>query len=311
MDALNPEDAPPAEADVVDRLAGVRIRAAGGVVGRDGTDGPEVVLVHRPRFDDWSLPKGKLKRNEHPLAGAVREVREETGVQGLVGPRLPTAQYEVWSGDSLVDKWVEYWAMTTNNAESPFTAGDEVDDIAWLPVDTALTRLTYPHDRRVLRAYAELPALFRPIVLLRHGSAGDPVQWTRPDEERPLDETGWRQAKSLARLLPLFGPGRLVSAEPVRCQQTLAPLADALGLQVEIDAHFTEIAHPGRAAETLRGLASRSASVVVCSQGGLIPEIVSALNDGSPARYRVAKGDGWVLSFAETELAALDAFSSS
>jgi 8-oxo-(d)GTP phosphatase len=309
VDALNPEDSPTAEADVVDGHAGARIRAAGGVVGRDRPDGTEVVLVHRPRFDDWSLPKGKLKRGEHALAGAVREVREETGLRGLPGPRLPPAQYQVWSGDSLVEKLVDYWAMTVDHGSPPdFNAGDEVDDIAWLPVDAALTRLTYPHDRRVLRAFAELPPLRRPIVLLRHGSAGERSRWSGPDGERPLDDVGWRQAKALARLLALFAPARLVSAEPLRCQQTLAPLAEALRLQVEIDVRFTETADPDVAAETLRGLADPAAAVVVCSQGKLIPAVVSALNGGSPLRYHVAKGDGWVLSFSDTELAALDAF---
>jgi len=152
VDALNPEDAPAAQAEVVNRLAGARIRAAGGVVGRDGSGGTEVVLVHRPRFDDWSLPKGKLKRGEHPLAGAIREVEEETGISAWAGPRLPTARYDVWSGDSLAEKSVDYWAMTIDPSSGPtFTAGDEVDDIAWLPVTAAIARLSYPHDKLVLR----------------------------------------------------------------------------------------------------------------------------------------------------------------
>ncbi len=305
VDALNPEDPAPAEADV-DGQAGTTIRAAGGVVGRDGPDGTEVVLVHRPRYDDWSLPKGKLKRGEHPLAGAVREVREETGVHALLGARLPNARYEVWTGDSLAEKSVEFWSMTIDHHDGRtcgpgYTAGDEVDEVAWLTADAALANLTYPHDRRVLRAFAEMPSLLRPIVLLRHGSAGERSAWSGPDGERPLDEAGRQQAASLARLVALFGPRRLVSAEPLRCQQTLAPLADSLGLRVETDARFTETASPDRAAEALRDLADRAVSVVVCSQGRLIPEVVSLLNGGSPLRYHVAKGDGWVLSFSSTD----------
>jgi 8-oxo-dGTP diphosphatase len=267
------------------------------------------VLVHRPRFDDWSLPKGKLKRGEHPLAGAVREVREETGTRAWVGPRLPTVRYDVWSGDSLAEKSVDYWAMTIDPSSGPtFNAGDEVDDIAWLPVNAALARVTYPHDKHVLRAYAQFPPLHRPVVLIRHTSAGERDLWSGPDEERPLDEAGQQQAKALTQLLPHFGPTRLVSAEPVRCQQTLAPTALELGLPIEIDATFTESANPQAAAEKLRRGANPAGAVMVCSQGGLIPGAVGALTDGSPARYHVAKGDGWVLSFAETGLAAVDAF---
>lgn len=112
--------------------------------------------MHRPRFDDWSLPKGKLKRHEHPLAAAVREVREETGVRALVGARLPTVSYDVWAGDELREKVVDYWAMTVAG-EASWRAGREVDEVIWLPVDKALKQLSYPHDRRVLRAFAELP----------------------------------------------------------------------------------------------------------------------------------------------------------
>jgi 8-oxo-dGTP diphosphatase len=304
VDAVNKRGAAP-DADVID----ARLRAAGGVVRRDATEGAEVVLVHRPRFDDWSLPKGKLKKGEHPLAGAVREVREETGIHGLVGPRLPTVQYDVWSRDSLVEKFVDYWAMVVaDDDRGLFTPGREVDDIAWLPVSQALDRLSYPHDKRVLRAYAELPMVHRPVVLIRHASAGERGSWPGPDEARPLDESGKHQAEYLAALLPHFGPTRLVSAEPVRCVETLAPLAAAMRLSIDVDARFNESARPDAAAEALRSSANPDGTLVVCSQGGLIPGAISTLNGGAPARYRVSKGDGWVLSFAEASLATLDAF---
>jgi 8-oxo-dGTP diphosphatase len=307
VDALNPDDAPGMESATAEPDA--PIRAAGGVVCRDGPDGTEVVLVHRPRFNDWSLPKGKLKAGEHPLAGAVREVREETGVSVLVGPRLPTERYDVWSGDSLVEKSVDYWAMTSDQSRgSTFRASHEVDDIVWMPVKTALSESTYPHDKRVLRAFAELPALQPPIVFIRHASAGKRDRWSGPDEQRPLDEIGQRQARALAPLLALFGPQRLVSAEPLRCQLTLQPLAKLLGLPVEVDARFTESANPTEAVAALRDLAGFGAPAVVCSQAALIPPVVSAVSGGSPARYHVAKADGWVLSFSESRLAALDGF---
>ena len=306
VDALGPQGDAAPDADLID----ARVRAAGGVVGRVVNGGSEVVLVHRPRFDDWSLPKGKLKRREHPIAGAVREVREETGIRCVIGARLPTVHYDVWSGEALVEKSVDYWAMTVAaGTRGSFSPGHEVDDIVWLPVADALNRLSYPHDKRVLRAYAELPALRRPVVLLRHANAGSRDRWPGPDQDRPLDKTGRHEAQTLAALLSHFGPNRLVSAEPVRCVETLAPLGALLGLNVEIDPRFNESANPTTAAQALRGYANPDGAVVVASQGGLIPVALSVLNDSSPARYHVSKGDGWVLSFADTRLTAQDLFS--
>jgi 8-oxo-dGTP diphosphatase len=304
VDALTDDDLSPAEP----------IRAAGGVVVLDG----RILLVHRPRYDDWSLPKGKLKRGEHPLAGALREVEEETGVRGIPGARLPTATYEVWSHDSLVDKQVDYWAMRVDPALNPpvpagdgprgdFSPGDEVDDIAWVPVSEALNRLSYAHDRRVLRAFADLPALTRPVVLLRHATAGERLTDPGADRSRALDEHGERQAAALAPLLALFGPARLVSAEPLRCQQTLAELAFRRNQKVEMDQRFNEDASPGDAAQAIRRLASTDQAAVVCSQGKLIPAVIAQLRaELDPQRYRTAKGDGWVLSFAGERLAAVD-----
>jgi 8-oxo-dGTP diphosphatase len=161
-----------------DGVAQLSIRAAGGVVAKDG----QILLVHRPRRDDWSLPKGKLKRAEHPLTGAVREVREETGVTGRPGARLPTTSYDVWSGDRLVPKLVDYWAMSARNIET-YIPNDEVDEIAWLPVPHALERLSYAHDRRVVTAFGALPPASPPVVLVRHAWAGERHAWAGPDQE--------------------------------------------------------------------------------------------------------------------------------
>jgi 8-oxo-dGTP diphosphatase len=251
--------------------------------------GGQVLLVHRPRRDDWSLPKGKLKRGEHPLAAAVREVREETGVTGRPGVRLPTTRYEVVAGGVAAPKVVDWWHMRVADLGT-FTPNDEVDGIAWLPVPAALARLSYPDDRRVLAAFAGLPPAGPPVVLLR---------------ERPLDAHGRRQAA----LLPLFGPQRLVSAPSLQCRQTLGEAARATGLTIEVDARFAEGSHPQVAVSALRDIVSAGQAAVICGQGGIVPALVAQLT-GRPERDLVVDEEaGYVLSFAADRLVAADPLS--
>ncbi|MFG3498565.1 NUDIX hydrolase [Streptomyces sp. NPDC047928] len=122
------------------------VRAAGCVLWRAGRSGLEVCLVHRPRYDDWSHPKGKLKRGENALAGAVREVLEETGHHCVPGVPLPTIRYEAKGRP----KEVAYWAAEA--VDGTFTPSPEVDRVAWLTPRAAERLLTYPHDRRLIAA---------------------------------------------------------------------------------------------------------------------------------------------------------------
>ncbi|MFE7778928.1 NUDIX hydrolase [Streptomyces sp. NPDC057445] len=137
---------------------GSTVRAAGCVLwrrshqggtphGNAGEGGIEICLVHRPRYDDWSHPKGKLKRGEDPLTGALREVLEETGHRATPGPRLPTVHY-LANGRP---KEVTYWAAEAE-AHGDFTPSNEVDRIVWLPPASAKARLTQPRDRHLVDA---------------------------------------------------------------------------------------------------------------------------------------------------------------
>jgi 8-oxo-dGTP pyrophosphatase MutT (NUDIX family) len=138
------------------------VRAAGGVVwrrddaSRGGTDSAgrvEVLLVHRPRYDDWSFPKGKLDAGEGFEGAALREVEEETGVRATLGAELPTIRYVDNRGR---DKVVRYWAMTPV-AEREWAPGDEIDDVRWVPLADAASLLTYRHDRALLAAFEPEP----------------------------------------------------------------------------------------------------------------------------------------------------------
>lgn len=289
-------------------LADPTIRAAGGVLWRTGPDGGlETVVVHRPKYDDWSLPKGKPEDGEHLLETAIREVVEETGLRGVVGRRgVPTA-YVVPEGPKRVD----YWLMRSTGGA--FEPNDEVDELRWLPADDAAALCTHPHDRGVVADLARTDVPRAPALLLvRHGRAGDRSQWDGPDELRPLDHRGREQARRLAEVLPLFGPTAVLSAERTRCQETVQPLADALGLPVE---PLPELGEEEFADDPQAGLAvvdrllAMPGVTVVCSQGGAIPSVLMALGvrwDGRPGRLwpPCAKGSVWALGGRPGGLAA-------
>ena len=124
------------------------VQAAGGVVWRRGDNGEtEVLLVHRPKYDDWTLPKGKLDPGERHEDAAAREVEEETGVRAALGPELPSTSYTDRHGRP---KLVRYWAMEAEGGE--FRPNAEVDEVRWLPQEDAVHALSYDHDGAVVRA---------------------------------------------------------------------------------------------------------------------------------------------------------------
>ncbi len=279
------------------------MRSAGGVLGRDSPSGRQILLVHRPRYDDWSLPKGKLDADEHPLAAAVREVQEETGVRGVPLLRLPSTRY--LTGAPGVEKSVEYWAMRPTTVDG-FVPNDEVDEVRWVLLAEAAALLTYAHDRGVVHAYARYRPVSGLVLLLRHAQAGRPDQWSGPDRERPLDAAGQATAQALSPLLGLFQPTLVIAATAVRCNQTVEPLASAISAPARSDAAFDESTDPAVAAEAVRVLAESGATAVVCSQGALIPAVLRLLTGRRTAPYDTPKGTSWVLAFTGAQLAAAD-----
>jgi 8-oxo-(d)GTP phosphatase len=292
-------------------VTGDRILAAGGVLWRPTAAGREFCLVHRPRYDDWSLPKGKLNHGEHPLRAAVREVQEETGVHAVVGQRLATQEYRLGPDR----KFVEYWSMTP--ADGAFVASDEVDSLRWVGPDVAASTLSYDRDREFLASFAATPVPTAVVLLVRHAKAGSRSSWKGEDLLRPLDSTGRRQAEGLRHALRWFGPGAVRSADPLRCVQTVAPLAEDLGLTVGIEPALSEEQYekdPASGLDRLLAAAAAGGVTVLASQGGVIPDLVgtlTALHRVRPGRRSgrkipARKSGVWALSFLDTRLLAAD-----
>jgi 8-oxo-dGTP pyrophosphatase MutT (NUDIX family) len=128
------------------------VRAAGGLVWRMGDGGKEVVLVHRPAYDDWSFPKGKLDDHESELQAALREVEEEIGVRAALGRDLGTVSYVDGKGRPKI---VRYWEMTVADPSALHPA-NEVDDVRWVTLADAEDMLTYRHDRAMIDRIREV-----------------------------------------------------------------------------------------------------------------------------------------------------------
>jgi 8-oxo-dGTP diphosphatase len=290
------------------RPATTTILAAGAVLWRyaAASDATEVALVHRPRYDDWSLPKGKVDPGETEPVTAVREVEEETGYAAKLGRRLASVSYPVDQGT----KNVRYW--TARALGGDFVPGDEVDQLIWLPVADAMKRLQYPHDRKVLRRFIKHPADTKTVLIVRHGFAGSKSRYKGDDRKRPLDKRGRAQAESLVGQLLAFGATDAYAAPRVRCHQTLEPLAEELGVVINDEPLLTEEAYADdHDAGRLRVLeiAKADGTPVICTQGKVIPDLVSwwCERDGvRPDKSRNRKGSTWVLSLVGDKLVAAD-----
>ncbi|HEY8457791.1 MAG TPA: NUDIX hydrolase [Actinopolymorphaceae bacterium] len=272
----DPDTSPPASPAPVE--------AAGAIVWRRGEAGSvQVLLVHRPTYDDWAFPKGKLEPGELAHAAAVREVREETGLGVRLGPTLPTARYPLADGRPKV---VRYWSAVPLEAtvERPnatpdptacFVPTSEVDQCAWLELREAELSLTYPNDRQLLRHLSPVPT--RTLIVLRHAQAVSRDAWQHDDLDRPLADVGHAQATRLAPVLEAYGVTSVISSPAKRCIDTVAPYATSRGLPIETDSALTETS-PQQAIETaITRLKNTREPTVVCTHRPTLSTIFATL----------------------------------
>jgi len=261
----------------------MRIPAAGTVPWRlrDGT--LEVALVHRPRYDDWSWAKGKLDPDEDWAVAAVRETDEETGLLVRLGPPLPESRYLLLGRDGVpADKVVRYWSAQVTGGVGHLL--NEIDEVAWLDVPSAHSRLDYARDREQLLALVRLQQTDRldtwPLVLVRHAHAVARGSWDADDPLRPLDALGGARARDLRGVLGAYGVTRVVSSPSVRCVRTVEPYAVSAGLRVRTRAGLSEEgfeADPSKAPKHLARLLERGEPALLGTHGPVLPTLLDDL----------------------------------
>jgi 8-oxo-(d)GTP phosphatase len=252
-----------------------QILAAGAVLWRRLNPGIEVCLVHRPKYDDWSLPKGKADESEHIVTAAVREVYEETGHRIVLGRPLPARHYYVEGRP----KEVRYWAAEADPGAPEWHGTKEIDQLAFLPVDRALQRLDQPADAEIVSAFAADPEPTTPLVILRHSKALPRNTWTAEDAERPLAEQGVEESRRLVPVLTAYGIERLITSPARRCVQTLEPYAATLRLDLKYDPRLTEDAD-GRVTGIVEEALASDAPTVLCTHRPLLPDLLKAAGIG-------------------------------
>lgn len=284
------------------------VRAAGGLVAREDGRGTELVVVHRPAYDDWSFPKGKLEKGEDELAAALREVEEETGLVCQPGDDLGAITYVDGRGRPKV---VRYWRMAAP-IDAPLDPRHEIDRARWVALEDASEVLTYPHDRLLLRRFAgdREDGQAVDVYLIRHVKAGERGKLPEPDELRGISKTGRKQAQALGASLRDVAFTRLVSSPHLRCVQSLEPLAETRGVDVTIARELSEGQGPA-GAEAWVLAAAADGPAALCTHGDVMRELVgSLLERGVPvvgdAEPGWAKAGTWRLAVRDGLVRALE-----
>lgn len=253
--------------------------AAGTVTIREVDGKRQVLLIHRPSYDDWSLPKGKLEPDEYEAVAAARETWEETGVTVALRNPLDTITYPVGSATKVVHYWVGHPLVERRRRPDK-----EVDRVAWLSVKAALARLSYDDERAVAERALDL-APTTPFLIVRHGKAMDRKHWSARDQARPITARGRKQAKALVPLLEAFGVRHLASSTSTRCMQTLLPYARRHDLDVHGWAVLSEEIgehDPKGVTKLMRRLAREAARsgvpAAVSGHRPVLPDMLSALD---------------------------------
>jgi 8-oxo-dGTP diphosphatase len=285
------------------------IYAAGAVLWRYGAKKRiEIALIHRPRYGDWSLPKGKLDANETMIGCAYREVMEETGYCAIFGPEIGDATYVVEG----VTKLVKYWSAQAIGEPTGKPNPTEVDEVLWLSPSDARKKLTLDDDRSIVDFFLEFGTGTTALVLLRHAKAIKREDWDGDDGDRPLGNIGQIQAKRLlSKYLP-YAIKEIHSSDAMRCIETIEPMTRALQMHPIFSSDLSEYRFAKDkevALDYAQDLMIRNESTIICSHNPILPKVLKKLigkKNFKELDQKLEPAEAWVLHHRDGEIIAID-----
>ena len=285
------------------------VRAAGAVLWRRLSDDlVQVALIHRPKYQDWSFPKGKIEIGESDISCAYREVMEETGFDSQFGPELCKVEYPV--GDQL--KVVRYWSAQAMGDPKNVLDVNEVDQLIWVTISDAYQKLSREGDKEVLKNFEIYGVDTTPLILLRHGKAIAREEWEGDDGDRPLAQLGQIQSKRmLSKYLP-FAISEIHTSDAVRCYETVAPMARAMSLDMIYWSELSEYAFAKdkkAAINVVNDIIESETRAIVCGHNPVLPGIVAKFigkKNFKQLDHGLLPGEAWILHHRDGEVIAID-----
>jgi 8-oxo-dGTP diphosphatase len=284
------------------------ILAAGAVLWRKGEKKKiEVLIIHRPKYDDWTFPKGKAEVGEPLIACAYREVLEETNIETAFGPYLGEVEYLTNDGK----KKVSFWSAKVIK-EKEFNSNAEVDQLKWVEVTKVKELLTLDTDRKILEQFLRIEPDTKPLVLLRHAKAVTRDEWQGEDDDRPLDSYGQNQAKRLLAMYQVFDLQQIHSSDAVRCYDTVVAIAKGLSIKLEVTGKLSESTFKKdkeKAFDYAKDLMKLNESVLLCSHNPILPKMLNKLTKKSEVdadEGKLLPADGWVIHRIGKEVIQID-----
>jgi 8-oxo-dGTP diphosphatase len=285
-----------------------QILAAGAVLWRKSEKKKiEVIIIHRPKYDDWTFPKGKAEVGEPLIACAYREVLEETNIETAFGPYLGEVEYLTNDGK----KKVSFWSAKVIK-EKEFNSNAEVDQLKWVEVTKVKELLTLDTDRKILEQFLRIEPDTKPLVLLRHAKAVTRDEWQGEDDDRPLDSYGQNQAKRLLAMYQVFNLEQIHSSDAVRCYDTVVAIAKGLSIKLEVTGKLSESTFKKdkeKAFDYAKDLMKLNESVLLCSHNPILPKMLNKLTKKSEVdadEGKLLPADGWVIHRIGKEVIQID-----